>query len=118
MYSARAPLPVGGHIEIWIWVALEIVLIVVAIRMYRAKRTATARLLTWACLAYVFPGLGWYVFHAVHYFLRFRLAITHDDLMSWQAYTDRAFQIIFMLLIISALISFRRESLAVATPEV
>ena len=109
-------LPITVHIAIWIWVLLQVVLVVVAVRVYRSRRTRPLRLLMWACVAYVFSSLGWYVFYAMRSALRYpMLSLRHPEVLTWQSYSDRAFQIIFMLLMLCSLRLFLQENRSNAT---
>lgn len=100
-------LPVAAHIEIWLWVALQVALIIFAVRLYRARRTPPLRLLMWACIVYSFAGLSWYVLYAIRFVIRQPI---FPERHIWQAYSDRAFHVLFMLLMLLCFRSFVRES--------
>ena len=104
-------LPIGVHIAVWVWVALQIVLVVVAVRVYLSRRTRPLQLLMWACVAYVFSSLAWYFFYVVRAALQSRmLAARRPEVVEWQGYTDRAFQILFMILMLFVFRSLHRKS--------
>ena len=111
-------LPIGVRIAVWVWVALQIVLVVVAVRVYLSRRTRPLQLLMWACMAYVFSGLTWYFFYAVRTALQYRmLAARRPEVVAWQSYTDRAFQILFMVLMLFAFRSLHQKSHSDVSPK-
>jgi cytochrome bd-type quinol oxidase subunit 2 len=112
-------LPIGVHIAVWVWVVLQIVLVVVAIRVYRLQRTRPLQLLMWACLAYVFSSLAWYFFYVVRAALQYPILVArHPEVSEWQGYTNRASQIVFMILMLLVFRSLYRGGQSDATPKV
>lgn len=105
--------PTAARIEIWISAALQIVLIVFAIRVYRVWRTRPLQLLMWACIAY--SHLAWGTFYWVRGFLRYpMLAARKPEVLEWMGHSDRTFQILFMLLMIYSFYCFRQEGRSAA----
>lgn len=97
----------------------QVALLVVAIRLFRARRTRAFALLMWACVCFVIARSSWFTFGFVEGFL-----FPHSDRVSrstafrWHEYTDFTFQLFFVVLMILALVSFLREPSASATPSV
>jgi len=111
--------PTAARIELWTTVALQIVLIVFAIRVYRVWRTRPLHLLMWACLAYAFSPLAWDMFYMVRGFLRYpMLAARKPEVLEWMGHSDRTFQILFMLLMIYSFYCFRQERRSAAKPAI
>jgi len=97
----------------------EAVMVVLAIRLFLARRTRTFALLMWACVCFVIARSSWFTFGLLGDFLS-----SHNDEVAraavdrWHEYTNFTFQLLFVVLMIVALISFLRERSSVATPGV
>jgi hypothetical protein len=97
----------------------EAVMVVLAIRLFLARRTRTFALLMWACVCFVIARSSWFAFGLLGDFLSSdsdeaaRAAVDR-----WHEYTNFIFQLLFVVLMIAALISFLRERSSVATPGV
>ena len=114
-----ASLPIALRISIWLWVALQIVLVLGAIRVYLLRRTRLSQLLMWACVAYAISSLSWYLFYLVRAALHYRmLSTSHPEVVTWQSYTERASQIVFMVLMLFVFRSLHDERQGAATPKV
>jgi hypothetical protein len=95
------------------------VLAILAVRVYRARRGKPLRFLMLACIVYVLPGVGWFLFYSIRAGLSYRmLSSAHPEVLSWQAGSELAFQILFMALMLCSLISFLRGGRSDATPQV
>jgi hypothetical protein len=109
-------LSIGVRVAIWLWVALQIILVGAAVHVYRSRRTRPLQLLMWACIAYALSSVGWYFFYVVRAALSYRmLSARHPEVVTWQGYTDRASQILFMVLMLFVLRSLYRERQSDAT---
>lgn len=85
----------------------QVVLVVLAVRLYLRTRTRTFAFLMWACVSFLIAASSWFTFGFSH-----GLLFPHTDselVRRWQERTDFAFQLIFIILMILALLSFLRE---------
>jgi hypothetical protein len=94
-------------------------MVVLAIRLFLARRTCTFALLMWACVCFVIARSSWFTFGLLGDFL-----FSHSDgavraaVDRWHEYTNFTFQLLFVALMIATLTSFLRERSSVATPSV
>ena len=99
----------------WAALILQAAVLVLAIWLYRFKRTYPFALLMLACICYVIMHSTWFTFNFVAgVFLA--SASTISTIRSWAYYTSQCFHVLFLIFLILALISFLRE--AVAQPSV
>ena len=97
----------------------EVVMLVLAIRLFLVRHTRTFGLLMWACLCFVIARSSWFTFSFTQGFL-----FPHSDKAAraavdrWHEYTNFTFQLLFVALMIATLTSFLRERSSVATPSV
>jgi uncharacterized membrane protein len=92
----------------------EVVILVLAIRLFLARHTRTFALLMWACVCFVIARSSWFTFGLLESFLSSEAARAAVD--PWHEYTNFTFQLLFVVLMIATLISFLRERSSVATP--
>jgi hypothetical protein len=95
-------------------VVLQVTLLFLAVRLYRAHSTAAFRYLLWACLCYVVPELAVFV---TGFFPAF-LFHTHVHPPQWFYILVQICLIPFLVLFISAIRCFIRNRGAVAKPNV
>ena len=97
----------------------EAVMLVLAIRLFFAQRTRTFALLMWACICFVIARSSWFTFGLLEDFLSGRIDnAARAAVERWHEYTNFTFQLFFVLLMITTLVSFLRERSSVATPSV
>ena len=89
----------------------EAVMLVLAIRLFFARRTRTFALLMWACVCFVIARSSWFTFGLLESHLSNEEARAVDP---WHEYTNFTFQLFFVALMIAALLSFLRERSSVA----
>ena len=94
----------------------EVVMVVLAIRLFLTRRTRTFALLMWACVCFVIARSSWFTFGLLESFLPNEAARAAVD--PWHEYTNFTFQLLFVVLMIATLVSFLRERSSVATPSV
>jgi hypothetical protein len=94
----------------------EAVMVVLAIRLFLARRTRTFALLLWACVCFVIARSSWFTFGLLERFLSSEAARAAVD--PWHEYTNFTFQLLFVVLMIATLISFLRERSSVTTSTV
>ena len=94
----------------------EAVMVVLAIRLFLARRTRTFALLLWACVCFVIARSSWFTFGLLESFLSSEAARAAVD--PWHEYTNFTFQLLFVVLMIAALISFLRERNSVTTSSI
>lgn len=99
----------------YLTLAGEAVMLVLAIRLFLARRTRTFALLMWACVCFVIARSSWFTFDLLESVLSKDAARAVDP---WHEYTNFTFQLLFVLLMIATLISFLRGRSSVATPSV
>jgi hypothetical protein len=88
----------------------EVVMLMLAIRLFLVQRTRTFALLMWACVCFVIARSSWFTFDLIGSFLSGR----HDEVARtaadrWHEYTNFTFQLLFVVLMIATLLSFLRE---------
>jgi hypothetical protein len=91
----------------------QAVLIVFAIRAYRASRTRTSRFIMWAAICYVIAASSWWTFYFSAGLVLGRQQLSpraRHSLADSRFYSDQTFQLLFAVLMIAALISCTRES--------
>ena len=94
----------------------EAVMVVLAIRLFLARRTRTFALLMSACVCFVIARSSWFTFGLLDNLLSSAAARAAVD--PWHEYTNFTFQLLFVVLMIAALVSFLRERSSVASPSV
>ena len=94
----------------------EAVMVVLAIRLFFARRTRTFALLMWACACFVIARSSWFTFGLLEDFLSGRIdQAARAAVERWHEYTNFTFQLFFVLLMITTLVSFLRERSSIAT---
>ena len=93
----------------------EVVMLVLAIRLFLVRHTRTFALLMWACVCFVVARSSWFTFGLLESFLSNDSARAVDP---WHEYTNFTFQLLFVVLMIATLVSFLRERTSLATPSV
>ncbi len=94
----------------------EVVMLVLAIRLFFAQRTRTFALLMWACVCFVIARSSWFTFGLLEDFLSGRIdQAARAAVERWHEYTNFTFQLFFVLLMITTLVSFLRERSSIAT---
>jgi uncharacterized membrane protein len=97
----------------------EVVILVLAIRLFLARHTRTFALLMWACVCFVVARSSWFTFGLVGDSLFSRSdEAARAAVDRWHEYTNFTFQLLFVVLMIATLISFLRERSSVVTPNV
>jgi hypothetical protein len=97
----------------------EVVMLVLAIRLFFAQRTRTFALLMWACVCFVIARSSWFTFGLLEDFLSGRIdQAARAAVERWHEYTNFTFQLFFVLLMITTLVSFLRERSSIATRSV
>jgi hypothetical protein len=94
----------------------EVVILVLAIRLFLVRHTRIFALLMWACVCFVIARSSWFTFGLLESFLSSEAA--RAAVNPWHEYTNFTFQLLFVVLMIATLISFLRERSSVATPNV
>jgi uncharacterized membrane protein len=95
----------------------EVVMLVLAIRLFLARHTRTFALLMWACVCFVIARSSWFTFGLLADFLsRRREEAAGPAVDRWHEYTNFTFQLLFVVLMIATLVSLLRERSSVATP--
>lgn len=95
----------------------QAVLVVLAIRLFLRTRTRPFAFLMWACVAFVIAASSWFTFGFTHgFFFPHRDEAASLLVRDWQERTDMAFQLVFVILMILALLSFLREHRDSAVP--
>jgi hypothetical protein len=97
----------------------QLVVLVLAIRLFCRRRSRSFALLLAACLCFIIADSSWFTFGFAHGFL-FPQTEGASRAMAyrWHERTSLVFQLLFVLFMILALISFLRERPAAATPSV
>ena len=91
-------------------------MLVLAIRLFFAQRTRTFALLMWACVCFVIARSSWFTFGLLEDFLSGRIdQAARAAVERWHEYTNFTFQLFFVLLMITTLVSFLRERSSIAT---
>jgi len=94
----------------------EVVMLVLAIRLFFAQRARTFALLMWACVCFVIARSSWFTFGLLEDFLSGRIdQAARAAVERWHEYTNFTFQLFFVLLMITTLVSFLRERSSIAT---
>ena len=97
----------------------EVVMLVLAIRLSLVRRTRPFAFLMWTCVCFVIARSSWFTFGLVGDFLSSRSdEAARAAVDRWHEYTNFTFQLLFVGLMISTLISFLRERSSVAIPSV
>jgi uncharacterized membrane protein len=90
-------------------IILHVALLVVAIRVYLAKRTRATGLLLLACVAYTLARFAWFTYDFAIEIASLPIPKSKSPaLHPWSFYSIRFFHVAFMLLIIVALGAIRR----------
>ena len=90
--------------------SVQVILVVFAIRTYRATRTRATLFLMWAAVCYVIAASSWWTFYfsaglvlgRQHLSPHGRLALADS-----RYYSDQTFQLLFAVLMIAALIAVK-----------
>ena len=94
----------------------EAMMLALAIRLFLVRRTRTFALLMWACVCFVIARGSWFTFGLLEGLLS--SAARRAAVERWHEYTNFTFQLLFVVLMIAALISFIRERSAAGTSSV
>ena len=93
----------------------EAIMVVLAIRLFLVRHTRTFALLMWACVCFVIARSSWFTFGLLGGFLSSRGdEAVRAAVDRWHEYTNFTFQLLFVVLMIAALISFLRERSSMA----
>ena len=93
----------------------EAIMVVLAIRLFLARHARTFALLMWACVCFVIARSSWFTFGLLESFLSKEAARVVEP---WHEYTNFAFQLLFVVLMIATLISFLRKRSSMANSSV
>jgi len=97
----------------------EVVMLVLAIRLFLSRRIRAFALLMWACVCFVIARRSWFTFAFVGgFFVSSSDEAARTAVDRWHEYTNFTFQLLFVVLMIAALISFRRGRNSVVKPDV
>ncbi len=95
----------------------EAIMLVLAIRLFFARRTSAFKLLMWACVCFVIARSSWFTFGLLGDFLSSRSGqAARAAVDRWHEYTNFTFQLLFVVLMIATLVSFLRQQRSGATP--
>jgi len=94
----------------------EAMMLVLAIRLFLVRRTRTFALIMLACVCFVIARSSWFTFGLVESLQSSEATRAAVD--RWHEPTNFTFQLLFVVLMIAALVSFLRERSSVATPSV
>ena len=106
-------------ILLWLTLVGEVALVLLAIRLYRLRRTRAFALFMWSCICFAIARTSWFTFGFFTGFIfpqasrAVRTASFH-----WQDYTSVAFQALSVALLLATVILFLRERSSGATPSV
>jgi hypothetical protein len=88
----------------------ELVMLVLAIRLFLVRHTRTFAFLMWACVCFVIARSSWFTFGLLGGFLSSRGdEAVRATLDRWHEYTNFTFQLLFVVLMVATLVSFLRE---------
>ena len=91
-------------------IILHVALLVVAVRIYLAERTRAACLLLLACIAYTLARFAWFSYDLAIDLVSLPFTKSTSPMLGpWKFYSIRLLHIAFMVLIISALRTMRRD---------
>jgi hypothetical protein len=94
----------------WFTLICDVALLVLAIRLFRRRRTRTSILLMWASISFVIGASSWFTFaFSRGFFFRYTDPTAKAMIFRWHERTEFTFQLIFVLLMIFALLSLLRE---------
>jgi hypothetical protein len=97
----------------------EVVMLVLAVRLFLARHTRKFALLMWACVCFVIARSSWFTFGLLEDFLSSRSdEAARAAVDRWHEYTNFTFQLLFVVLMIATLVSFLRERSSVPTRSV
>jgi hypothetical protein len=91
-----------------ILIILEIVVLIGAVRAYRAKRSRAFCFLLCACIFYIMARTFWFTFGVVTDVFSLTIGLSERTAL-WQFVTQRTFDTLFLIFLILALVSFIRE---------
>ena len=102
-----------------LWIALipQLIVLILAVHLYRSRRTRSFAFLMWACICLVIARSSWFTFGFFPGFFS-----PHPDraerklLWHWSEHADVAFQLASFLLLATALFFLVRKHAADATP--
>jgi hypothetical protein len=109
---------------LWLWTVVSwltalglFVVAVMAVCLYRAKRTRPFGLLMWACICLLIAHSSGFVFFILgSAFLSFHSTWARLWVSEWGQWTESTFLLLFVGLLIVTLLSFLRERSYAATP--
>ena len=116
MFSIDALTAMFWKLISYLTLAGEAVMVVLAVRLFLIRRSRTFLLLLWACVCFVIARSSWFTFGLLESLLPNETARAAVD--PWHEYTNFTFQLLFVVLMIAALISFIRERGAAGTSRV
>ena len=98
---------------------LQVLLLFVVLRIYFVAPSRTSGLLLAALICYAIAGSSWFTVHFTAGVMGSETSESQERILeSTRHYVDVGFQIIFVLLMIAALSSYRKRSTASATPTI
>ena len=101
--------------------SFQLILLVLAIRTYRATRTRTTLLIMWAAICYVIAASSWWTFYFSAGLVLGRQPLSAQarrTLADARYYSDQTFQLLFAALMVAALISFTRKATRSGDPDI
>ncbi len=92
----------------WSALVLQLIVVVLATRLYLARRSLPFLLLLAACVAYVISHSAWFTFNFVAGFLRVSPAALHTIRLCTDV-TGRGLSFLFPVFLILSLVAFTRD---------
>jgi hypothetical protein len=102
----------------WLVLIGALIMLVLAIAVYRIRRCYSFTLLMWALVCFVVARTSPITFTFVEAFYPHHDIVARTRLQQWQQFTELTFQLLFIGLMIVALVLFLRERKPAATPSV
>jgi hypothetical protein len=102
-----------------LWIALipQLIIVILAVRLYRSRRIRSFALLMWACICLVIACTSWFTFgffpglFSPHSAQAARKTLSH-----WSQHADIAFQLAAFVLLAAALLLLVRKRMDNGTP--
>jgi hypothetical protein len=94
----------------WFTLICDAALLVLAIRLFRQRRSRSSALLMWACISFVIGASSWFTFgFGRGFFFRHTDAAAKATILRWSERTEFTFQLVSVVLMILAVLSLFRE---------